>query len=170
MMTPFDDLPDEPAEAAIELARRGFKVFPCDPETKGPLNGKGGLHKATNDPRMVEGIFVKMPSNRGALIGFPTGRVNGFVVVDLDVPGEQHEHDGFASLDDLAREGFVLPDSPIQVRTPGGGRHVYFQAPDRVVKSRAGVRPGIDIRGDGGYVIAPPSRRHDGKCWEVDHD
>src|SRR5215208_4917851 len=121
---PFDDLPEDPAEAALELARRGVPVFPCDAGTKKPLTGNGGFHKATTNLRQVEGWFFRQVSNRGALIGMPTGRMSGFVVLDIDAPDEhRRKQNGFASLDVLERNGFSTADCPLQVRTAGGGRH-----------------------------------------------
>jgi hypothetical protein len=165
----FDDLPDNPPEAAIELARRGYPVFPCHPITKAPLNGDGGHNKATTDLRKVEGWFFKTVSNKGALIGMPTGSPSGLIVLDVDVPGDTHEQNGFASLDVIAEHGFSVPESPLVVQTVSGGRHFYFRRPAEGLRSRNGILPGVDLKADGGYVICPPSRRPDGLGWEVYH-
>lgn len=158
----FDDLPENPCEAAVELARRGKSVFPCDPTTKRPLTDHG-FHDASRDDHQVADMFR---SKRCPAIGLPTGRVNGLVVVDIDVPGA-HAHDGFATFDFLAEQGFTIPESPVQVRTASGGRHIYLRCSHIEIKSRSNIAPGIDIRGEGGYVICPPSRRPDGSRWEV---
>jgi hypothetical protein len=80
-----------------------------------------------------------------ANVGIVTGALSGIVVVDLDGPdGEQ------------SARALTLPRTPI-VQTPRG-RHFYFRHPGGHVPNAAGVRPGVDVRGDGGYVVAPPSR------------
>ena len=91
---------------------------------------------------------------RSWLIGVPTGRVSGFVVVDIDrKPGA----DGIDTLDEIGVS--ILPETPI-VHTPSGGLHLYFAAPPGEVRNTAGARGrglgrGLDFRGDGGYVIVP---------------
>lgn len=163
------DLPDDPAEASVELARRGVRVFPCNPDSNSPKHKapltSNGLKDATNVERIVRGRLWSQP---GALIGIPTGSASGFVVVDIDVPGPKHKEDGFATLDKLADAGFRLPRGALQVRTSGGGLHVYFRCPAEGVGNSAGKFPGIDVRGDGGYVIAAPSVNADGTCWGIE--
>lgn len=161
------DLPDDPADAAVELARRGVLVFPCDPATKRPFLSNG-FKGASNKVSMVEGWFKKSVGYRGALIGLVTGVGNGIAVLDIDTM-EAHGNDGFASLKELAVSGFEVPTSVLTVRTAGGGRHLYFRCPLDGLKSRNGLAPGVDLKADGGYVIAPPSRRPDGSGWTVEH-
>ncbi len=164
----FDNLPDDPAEAAIELARRDFLIFPCDPSPEGgkrPLLSNG-FKGASKNPRMVEGWFKKSSSYRGALIGLVTGAINKIAVLDIDTM-EAHGHDGFVSLKKFADAGFDVPTSILTVRTAGGGLHLYFVCPEAGLRSRNGLAPGVDLKADGGYVIAPPSRRTDGTGWAV---
>src|SRR3990167_8015075 len=57
-----------------------------------------------------------------------------------------------------------------RVRTGGGGYHLYFRAPEREIGNRAGVLPGVDVRGAGGYVVGPGSPHASGKSYEIDRD
>ena len=163
----LDDLPDDPADAACELARRGAPIFPCDPASKKPLLNNG-FHGATNKFSTVEGWFRKSVKYRGALIGLVTGQASGIVVLDIDTT-QTHESDGFASLRRLEEAGFIIPPGCPRVQTAGGGLHYYFASPPGGLRSRNGIAPGIDLKADGGYVIAPPSIRFDGARWQLNH-
>ncbi|WP_460361695.1 bifunctional DNA primase/polymerase [Actinotalea caeni] len=135
--------------AARELARAGVPVFPCVPGEKHPIV-KRGFQRATNDLRQVQGWWRWRPT---ANIGIPTGAVSGLVVIDVDV----HGVDGYAAYARAARAG-LIPAPLATVTTPSGGQHAYFPAfPAREQRSWAVGDAGIDCRGDGGYIIAPPS-------------
>lgn len=135
--------------AARELARIGVPVFPCVPGEKLPLT-RSGFQEATNDPRRVQGWWRWQPA---ANIGIPTGAVSGLVVIDVDV----HGVNGYASYARAARAG-LIPAPLATVTTPTAGQHAYFPAdPTREQRSWAVGKAGVDCRGDGGYVIAPPS-------------
>jgi uracil-DNA glycosylase family 4 len=88
-------------------------------------------------------------------LGIVTGRASGLVVIDVD------SDKGRESMDTLGL------DSPVKVRTGGGGLHLYFKYPDTASKvpNRIGIWPGIDIRGDGGFVVAPPTRHQSGNLY-----
>ena len=66
------------------------------------------------------------------------------------------KHGGDASLDRSERQFGQLP-ATIEVTTGGGGHHFYFAHPGGLIRSRAGLAQGVDLRGDGGYIVAPPS-------------
>jgi hypothetical protein len=87
-------------------------------------------------------------------VAIRTGDESGLVVVDVDP-----DHGGIASLRALVDAHGRLPDGP-RVRTGSGGWHLYFRHPGDPIRNSAGTRlgVGVDVRGDGGYVIAPPSR------------
>lgn len=137
-----------PAAAAM-LARAGVPVFPCAPGKKQPIP-KRGFHEATTDLRRVESWWRSRPA---ANIGVPTGAVSGLVVIDVDL----HGVDGHAGYARAARAG-LIPEPLAIVRTPSGGMHAYFPAyPGREQRSWQAGNVGIDCRGDGGYIIAPPS-------------
>lgn len=111
--------------------------------------------------------------------GIPTGSLNGIFVVDLDVRaacGDKPAKDGVAALEALARAaGGEIPDT-LTVLTPSGGVHLYFTIPLGVtIKSSGGsLGPGIDVRGEGGYVVGPNSPHKSGGFYktfeeEMDH-
>ncbi|MEZ5125985.1 MAG: bifunctional DNA primase/polymerase [Thermoleophilia bacterium] len=135
--------------AARELAQAGAPVFPCAPGGKRPIPERG-FHEASSDPDRVEDWWRSRPT---ANIGIPTGAVSGLVVIDVDV----HGVNGYAAYARAARAGLV-PEPLAVVRTPTGGQHAYFPAdPTREQRSWQAGKVGIDCRGDGGYIIAPPS-------------
>lgn len=138
--------------AARSLAAAGVPVFPCVVEGKRPLTRRGFLD-ASNDPEQVAAWWSRTPN---ANIGIPTGTESDVVVVDVDVHGT---HDGRAAYQ-RATEAGLVDGAGLLVRTPTGGAHVYFPAtPGREQRSWQAATAGIDFRGDGGYIIAPPSRR-----------
>ena len=95
-----------------------------------------------------------------ANIGIVTGAVAGFIVVDVDP-----RHDGDIALQKFEELNGPLPVTP-KVRTGGDGEHIFFEHPGHPIKNRAGILPGIDIRGDGGYIVAPPSNHISGRLYE----
>src|SRR5207248_3906466 len=109
---------------------------------------------ATTNPAEASSWWRRWPE---ANVGVRTGAVSGLVVIDVDA-----RHGGAASLGHLLRRFGALPPGP-RVRT-GGGMHLYFRHPGESIANDVGRRlgPGIDVRGDGGYVIAPPSRHASG--------
>ena len=138
--------------AARSLAAAGVPVFPCVVEGKRPLTRRGFLD-ASSDPEQVAAWWSRTPN---ANIGIPTGAPSGVVVVDVDVHGP---HDGRAAYQRATDAGLV-DGAGLLVRTPTGGAHVYFPAtPGREQRSWQAATAGVDFRGDGGYIIAPPSRR-----------
>ena len=138
--------------AAREFAAAGVPVFPCAPLGKRPAT-KHGFHNATTNLDQVEAWWRQSP---GANIGVPTGAASGAVVVDVDVHGLVN---GRASFDSAARAGLV-DGWELLVRTPTGGLHAYYPAtPGVEQRSWQAARAGIDFRGDGGYIIVPPSTR-----------
>lgn len=166
----FSNLPEETRAAAAELARRGFAVFPCRPENspgrkdiKAPLTPHG-FKDASSDADVVAAMFNAVTP--AALIGLPTGLINGVVVVDIEST-EGHGVDGCADAAAYEAEGFCLTDTVVCVRTWSGGYHLYYRSPNTERKSFKFKRKGIEVRGDGGYVICPPSRLVTGQKWEV---
>nr|WP_300144026.1 bifunctional DNA primase/polymerase [Propionicimonas sp.] len=138
--------------AAMLLAEGGVPVFPCAPGGKTPITRHGHLD-ATTDRRQVRAWWRLHP---WANIGIPTGAASGLVVVDVDVHGPV---DGMRSFVRAGDAGLVKGWG-LLVSTPTGGQHAYFPAIPGVEQRpwQAGSA-GIDFRGDGGYIIAPPSIR-----------
>jgi hypothetical protein len=138
------------AAAAQWYAKKGWPVFPCVPGGKKPLTGHG-YQDATTDPATVRAWWDRWPD---ANIGIATGAA-GLVVVDCDV---KNGAPGLESWRDLRGElGFS--DATPTVETPSGGLHIYYLANGRNISCSASkLAPGVDIRAQGGYVVAPPSR------------
>ena len=165
-------------DAALEYARRGWPVFPlhtpinslcsCGNPTCGKTAGKHprtlhGLQDATISPSCIQQWWGKWPN---ANIGIRTGGPSGLVVVDVDP-----DKGGEKSLTVLERTCGPLPQT-VEAVTGGGGRHLFFTHPGGNIKSSAGVlAPGLDIRADGGYIVAPPSLHLSGQTylWGEEH-
>jgi Bifunctional DNA primase/polymerase, N-terminal/Primase C terminal 1 (PriCT-1) len=144
---------------ALALARRGLAVFPCRPRGKEPATANG-CNAATVDPCLIERWWRQEPDCN---IGIATGARSH--VFALDVDGGDAE----TALRKLEDEHGALP--PTVESITARGRHLYFEWPGKPVRNSAGtVGPGLDIRGDGGYVLAPPSLHPSGRayCWSVD--
>ncbi len=137
-------------EAAARFAASGVPVFPCVPGGKRPLV-EHGFHDASTDARQVAAWWRRWP---GANVGVPTGLESGVEVVDVD---RKTTGSGFVAFDRARRTGLV-PGWLALVRTPSGGMHAYFPAdPYRAQPSWQAARAHVDFRGDGGYVVVPPS-------------
>ena len=122
----------------------------ADPETR-------FKDAVTSDSGLIEGWWR---SHRDANVGVATGRGSGLLVLDVD--GDA----GADALHALEREHGELPRTA-SVKTPGGGSHYYFRHPAEPIRGSAGkLGPGLDIRADDGYVIAPPSRGQNGRRYE----
>lgn len=140
------------ALAARTLASAGVPVFPCQAGGKRPLTRRGFID-ASSDAAQVDAWWARTPH---ANIGISTGAASGVVVVDIDVHGPV---DGRVAWERAAEAGLVN-GAGLLVRTPTGGAHAYFPAtPGRPQRSWQAAAVGVDFRGDGGYIIAPPSRR-----------
>lgn len=143
------------SDVARAYARHGTPVFPC--AGKRPLT-RHGYKDATSDVVLVTAYWEKFPD---ANIGMPTGAASGRVVLDIDT----HTLDGFEVLRELEWENGALPET-LTALTGGGGEHRYFE---HVPGSRCGtLAPGIDLKGDGGYVILPPSVHVSGQTYTWD--
>jgi hypothetical protein len=146
-------------QVALAYARRGLHVFPCLPRGKEPATANG-YKDATVDPALIERWWRQ---DADCNIGIATGaRSHCFV---LDVDGDDAE----AVLQKLGDHCGALPPT-VETITPRG-RHVFFDWPSHPVRNSAGkLGPGLDIRGEGGYVVAPPSIHPSGRAyaWSVD--
>ena len=142
--------------AALAYAARGWSVIPVEPHGKRPLVPWLELQDRRASTEEIDGWFRRWPA---ANIGLVTGRVSALVVVDVDP-----RHDGEASLERSCEEHGPLPPT-VEAETGGGGRHLYFAYPGTAVANRVGLLPGIDLRADGGCVVAPPSRHPSGRRY-----
>ncbi|QXC49547.1 bifunctional DNA primase/polymerase [Agrobacterium salinitolerans] len=167
-----------PLELAQHYVAQGWPVFPCrshaeehvDQATgeiitlgeKTPLT-PNGFKGATRFPRIIERWWSDWPD---AAVGLPTGEKTGFFALDIDnKPGGAN---GFDWLSEMEAEHGPLPDTA-RVTSPNGGLHIYFKY---VVgtRNRGALGAGVDIRSEGGYVLAAGSTMANGRSykWETD--
>lgn len=135
---------------ALQYAAKGLRVFPVKKGTKGAGGGqllRSWKNEATTDPTTITNWWNIWPD---ADICIATG--GGLLVIDLDVKGKE---DGTASMLSWVADNGSLPPTAV-ARTGSGGQHHYYLVNGTFPNSR-GLFPGIDIRSDGGYVVAPPS-------------
>ena len=147
-------------DEALDLAGRGFRVFPLHAVTEDGCGcsrrncADAGKHPAvrawqevaTRDESTIRSWWKRWPEGG---IGLPTGP---FAVVDVDPrSGGESSEERLSS----------LLDAGVVAQTGGGGRHYYFEG-DSAVRNRQGVLPGIDVRGWGGFVVAAPSAHASG--------
>ena len=139
------------ATASTLLAEHAIPLFPCTPGAKQPLTTHG-FHDASADLPTVRSWWQRWPQ---ANIGIPTGAASGVDVVDVDVHPAGNGFDAF----ERARSAGLADGWAWLVRTPSGGVHAYFLRGEGE-EQRSWQVPGqhVDFRGDGGYIIAPPSR------------
>lgn len=150
-------------DAAIEYAKKGFAVFPLKYRDKVPLT-RNGCKDATTDAAQIKSWWQKYPN---ANIGLATGAVSQNVfVIDLDID-EDRGIDGYHSLEDWQREHGDFPETWTAI-TGRGGYHLYYRGNGKI-KNRAGIIDGVDIRGNGGYVVAPPSIHKNGNRYEWEY-
>ena len=146
---PHSDYSAEPMQAAaLSYASRGWSVIPIEVRGKRPLLAWLEFQHRIAAPSEIASWFQKWPD---ANVGIVTGQISQILVVDVDA-----QHGGIESLADMERAHGALPRTN-EVHTGGGGRHLYFAYPPMRLHNRVGIRPGIDLRGEGGYVVAPPS-------------
>lgn len=163
-------------EHALEYATRGWAVFPawgitngvcdcgkpnCSSPGKHPIP-RNGVKEASADAETVARWWRAYPN---ANIAIATGQPSGLVVLDVDVGGGKPGLESLVALE--ARHG-DLPKS-CTVRTGSKGLHIYMAAPNKPLRNSVGrIAEAIDLRAEGGYVIAPPSRHISGNTyrWE----
>lgn len=134
--------------AALGYRARGWSVLPVRPRDKRPLIAWERLQDEPPTEAELCAWFARWPE---ANVGVVTGAVSGLVVLDVDVG-----HGGRESLEALERDHGPLAPT-VEAVTGGAGRHLYFRHPGAEIGSRVGLRPGLDLKGDGSYVVAPPS-------------
>jgi hypothetical protein len=148
------------AATALRYLAQGWASVPVELRSKHPVVRWEEFQHRLPSRGEVDTWF----RNRSDLnIAIVTGRVSGLVVLDVD-PG----HGGAESLSKLEATHGALPRT-VEVVTGGGGRHLYFAHPGELVRSHAGLEQGLDIRGDGGLVVAPPSLHASGQRYRWKH-
>jgi hypothetical protein len=126
-------------DAALAYRNRDMSVIPLD--GKRPLISWKPFQESCASNDQVEAWGERFP---GMNVGVVTGRISGLVVIDAD------SAEATAKL-----EAMDIPATPTVLTSRG--RHYYFAHPETPISNRAGLSPGVDMRGDGGYVVAPPS-------------
>jgi Bifunctional DNA primase/polymerase, N-terminal/Primase C terminal 1 (PriCT-1) len=135
----------------------------CSSPAKHPFGRlvPNGLRDASSDAKTVESWFQEARIN----VGIATGAVSGIVVLDIDP-----RHDGDETVAVLEQEQGPLPHT-WRFMTGGGGEHILFRHPGAPVSNSAGkIGPGIDVRADGGYIVAPPSQHISGRPYAISVD
>lgn len=166
--------PSRNLRAALRYAEWGWSVLPlhtpveggrcschksdCQSIGKHPRN-RNGVKDATTDAETIERWWDTWPD---ANIGVATGTASGLVVLDIDDGGDE----GLAALE---AEQERLPET-VESLTGGGGRHLLFAIEDTAPRNSVKrLAAGVDVRGEGGYIVVPPSAHHSGRlyAWEV---
>jgi hypothetical protein len=130
-----------PIDQALQLAKNGFAGFPCN-RSKAPACPRG-FKDASADPAAIRVLWLQHP---GDLVGIATGAVSDLAVLDIDAK-HREAHEWWATHRDR-----LLPTRT--VRTRSGGLHLWYRNAPGLRCSVSGIAPGVDIRADGGYVIA----------------
>jgi hypothetical protein len=170
MSLPMPDQVDLYCQWALFYQTLGWSVVPVRPSEKIPAVQWAAYQTAPASREQIgewwEGPF------RGFSVGLIQGAAAGTFVIDID-DHELEGRNGSEALRELERRNGPLPDTAEAI-TGSGGRHLFFRHPGdgvriRTVKDIAGR--GIDVRGDGGFVVAAPSLHLSGRhyAWEVDH-
>jgi hypothetical protein len=153
--------------AALGYAALGLAVFPAPPDSKKSYKSAehsgGRKWGATSDPAEVRRDFTRWPNAR---IGIRTGISNRIIVIETDTM-TGHGIDGAVSLAQLEAKHGLLPETRMAC-SPSDSLHRYFRHPGPNIKIKttaSEIGTGIDVRGDGGMVIAPPSVNLDGRRY-----
>lgn len=151
-----------PLDAALAYRARGWSAIPATRRGKRAAVPWRAYQEHLPEESDLRDWFAEWPDANVAIV---TGAVSGLVVLDIDP-----EHGGAESLAELTARHGALQDT-VEARTGSGGRHLYFGHPGGAVPNRTGLAPGIDLRGDGGMVIAPPSVHPSGGRyrWRAGH-
>jgi Bifunctional DNA primase/polymerase, N-terminal/Primase C terminal 1 (PriCT-1) len=155
-------MPYNVQQSALDYLERGWSVVPVRAREKHPVVAWQGYQQRRATSGDVRSWFARWPD---ANVGIVTGVVSGLVVMDVDP-----QHGGIASLAELEREHGPLLQT-VEAVSGGGGRHLYFAHPGGHVNNRVALAAGIDMRGDGGLIVAPPSIHPSGRryLWRPGH-
>ncbi len=150
-------------DAAIEYASKGMAVFPLKPRAKEPIT-KNGVKDATTNFNIIKKWWSKHPNaNIGIACGEPSG---GLLVIDLDL--KENGINGLDTLHNWERDNGELPET-VRSITGKGGAHIFYRI-NYKEKNRVNLLEGIDVRSDGGYIVAPPSIHPNGRRYEWEYD
>jgi hypothetical protein len=138
-------------DAALAYAEKGFSVIPVQSDKK-PYVKWEPFQKRKADPEEIKGWWTEHPT---AMIGIVTGSISGISVIDID------EHQGQEEIQRYIPDSLLIPTA----QTPRGGQHLYFSTPTPPIANNTRIIPGCDFRGEGGYIISPPSMNGTGKPY-----
>ena len=165
--TKHADYEGSPFTAALYYASLGWRVLPIRPGSKHPPMGSW-QHAATTNPGVITNWYQGLYRNHG--VGILTGPTSGIWVLDVDVSDGKRGDETLAELESI--HGPLPPT--VRAITGSGGSHIFFKDPGGVpIRNSASTRlgPGLDIRGNGGVVVAAPTIHPNGHpyAWEIDH-
>jgi hypothetical protein len=146
-MNNLDNNTNYKLEQALSLLKLGWSVIPLGIDKRPLIEWKPFQSEKASEEQINE-WFSKTEVN----IGVVTGKISNLIVVDID-PRHGGTEEAFKDI------------QTVKSATGGGGWHYYFQYVEGVQNS-ANIKPGIDIRGEGGYVVVPPSSHSSGKDYE----
>lgn len=138
-------------DIAVQLVNDGFPVFPCGSNKRPSIPGPGGHNDASLEMQEVQRLF-SIAAKSAVMVGVPTGERSGFDVLDVDYRSGGRVWESYHADN--------LPETRIH-STVGGGRHYLFKHAHGVCNSQSKIAKGVDIRGEGGYAIMPPSPGYD---------
>ena len=154
-------------EIAVNYAKRGWPILPLHTPAQGSCScgfkcaspGKhpritGGVHAASTDLEIIKSWWHNWPK---ANIGIATGSVSNLIVIDLD-----ERHGGVEAFRNWEKQHSAQTGL---ISKTGGGFHLFFAAHGHQVKSRVGILPGVDVRAEGGFVVAPGSLHRSGLSY-----
>ena len=142
----------------------GWAVFPVSASTKKPLTPHG-CKDAKKDLGAIRAWWMRYPD---ASIGVATGAISNLIVIDEDID-EDKDLNGYQEVTQWERINGNLPET-VRAITGRGGAHLYYKYTGKDIKNRAGILDGVDVRGEGGYVIAPPSYHPNGTQYQWEDD
>lgn len=155
------------AEAAHDYVERGLAIIPLGVGKKEPVT-KSGLNDWTDNPGQIDvwwgqGEHAGKRGNPSYNIGMACGQVSGGIIaIDLDCHSD--EANGLHFLRDWEVEHGKLPETWTQI-TGSGGKQLFYRA-GQDIRNSANGEIGVDVRGNGGYVVLPPSLHPCGDCYE----
>ncbi len=143
-------------KAALDYGRLGWSVIPIEPRGEGALiPWEVHQYRQAEVPEIAEWL-QRWPDANLAVV---TGVASALVVLGIDARGGAG-----ANLEDLCRQHGPLPET-VESLTGGGGRQLFFAHPGSLVPGRVDLAPGIELYGDGGYVVVPPSTHESGETY-----
>lgn len=146
---------------ALNLASKGFRIIPC--KEKIPQIKKWQIN-ATNNSDIIKELWSKSDYNIGILTGADGENI---VVIDCDIKEDINGVDNFIKFIDEKK--IILPNT-LTATSGRGGKHYYFRSKSSNIKSGTNIfDKGIDIRANGGFIIAPPSLHPNGNRYSWDN-